>query len=781
MGWRSFNGSANTPDYAIVDNSNLVAILPVIIERPDNHNVYLLGNRDTNSGTKTLVFNKATFDGSNWSWGTWNLTYESNAARGVEDTPSANWDPVRSLVVVAYDIGGTTQYGVFTLDAFDHKAYLNTPSLLITNGDWGSIAVDQVTGDYYLFLINAAGDAKPGPLGFTKSVSGIGPWNTTLTPLDSDPNNRGISLRKVGTRNPLDILYANEPPSATASTIRFASLPSTPAPLTVDFSFNPPSPSPSQSLTFNTTILGGTPPYTFTWNFGDGTSGSGGITSHAYLQAGGYNVSLIARDNSTKMATAQHFVAIGTFSFTADGDLGFTSNTFANWKSMAKSGASFALALGDLVYNVTRTSEQTWCKEFKGNITNVEIVAGNHDTYESNVTGGGSINKFIEYCPFTLGTATGTYGFQYYFDYPSSNPVARFIMTDPDIWLGNSSSTAVSYGTGTQAQAWVNSTIDDGRARGIPWVIVGMHKPCLTTGTQGCEIRQDFMRFLINKRVDLVLSGHDHNYQRSKQLACATDGTYVSSCVVNNGYTGSYSKGAGTLFAIVGTGGDSRYKINVTLADYQYFAVTNDTSYGYMKITVSSTSIVAQFVGVTGKFSDTWSILVHDVAVSSMAVSRYFAYVGIPSALPIKVNVTVANQGSGSETTLTVSAKANSTVIGTQTVTNLAASSSLVVTFSWNTTLAVRGNYTLSGNVTLVGDSNLSNNAMSLATLFQARKAGDVLPAWPLAPDNAVDITDLIAVYLHQFTISKPNVYDINNDGAVDITDLILTYLHQFT
>ncbi len=173
----------------------------------------------------------------------------------------------------------------------------------------------------------------------------------------------------------------------------------------------------------------------------------------------------------------------------------------------------------------------------------------------------------------------------------------------------------------------------------------------------------------------------------------------------------------------------------------------------------------------------TFQATVHDAAVTGISVSRTFAYAGIPSALPIKINVTVANQGTVTETTMTVRAKANATVIGIQTVTNLTASSTLVVTFSWNTTLVARGNYTLSGNVTLVEDSNLSNNAMSLATPFQARKAGDV----DIPPDGAVDITDVIAVYTHQFTISKPSVYDINNDGAVDVTDVILTYLHQFT
>src|SRR6266851_3316262 len=40
---------------------------------------------------------------------------------------------------------------------------------------------------------------------------------------------------------------------------------------------------------------------------------------------------------------------------------------------------------------------------------------------------GGSILKFIQSCPWapSLGTEVGSYGFQYYFDYPAANPFAR--------------------------------------------------------------------------------------------------------------------------------------------------------------------------------------------------------------------------------------------------------------------------------------------------------------------------------------------------------------------
>ena len=111
---------------------------------------------------------------------------------------------------------------------------------------------------------------------------------------------------------------------------------------------------------------------------------------------------------------------------------------------------------------------------------------------------------------------------------------------------------------------WVANTIDSARAAGIKWVIVGMHKPCLSMdGT--CYIGNAIMNLLISKKVDLILQAHDHKYQRSKQLALngstcpaiQADTTYNNACVVNDGSTGNYTKDAGPVIDIIGTVGET--------------------------------------------------------------------------------------------------------------------------------------------------------------------------------------------------------------------------------
>jgi hypothetical protein len=91
-----------------------------------------------------------------------------------------------------------------------------------------------------------------------------------------------------------------------------------------------------------------------------------------------------------------------------------------------------------------------------------------------------------------------------------------------------------------------------------------MHEVCLTTGVSQCQIGEDINNLLIRKKVDLVLQGHDHAYFRSKQLAINSTtcpnvpsdsynstttkvGSANLNCVVNDGSTGSYVKGAGTV------------------------------------------------------------------------------------------------------------------------------------------------------------------------------------------------------------------------------------------
>jgi len=247
-----------------------------------------------------------------------------------------------------------------------------------------------------------------------------------------------------------------------------------------------------------------------------------------------------------------------------------------------------------------------------------ELLSGNHE--DGGEIQDGLIDNFVQCLPDRLG-AVGTYGKEYYFDYPASSPIARFIMTSPGLNFTNGGS--YSYAAGTAHYNWVSNTIDNARAAGIKWVIVGMHKVCITMGIMPCDIGTDLFNLLVSKKVDLILQAHDHDYQRSKQLAlngttctAISPATYNSNCVVNDGSTGNYPQGAGPVVVIVGTIGEALSNLNTAASDAGYFARwmgsnINPTN-GLAKFSLSSDQLTvsANFTGSTApnNFNDSFTI-----------------------------------------------------------------------------------------------------------------------------------------------------------------------------
>lgn len=303
----------------------------------------------------------------------------------------------------------------------------------------------------------------------------------------------------------------------------------------------------------------------------------------------------------------------GQVVFAAAGDHGANSNTNASLAALDGSGADFYLALGDLDYNETPT-DQAWCDYVKARLPTVgpgfpfELVSGNHEDQ-----GGpdGYILNHAACLPDRLG-ATGRYGAEYFFDYPASAPVVRVIMIAADLTIENE---LYDYRPGNAHYAWLSGAIDDARAKGVPWVVVGMHENCISAGDKSCSIGADLMNLLIAKKVDLILQGHDHNYQRGKQLALnpatcpgISPGAYDPDCVVDDGSDNAYIKGRGTILVIDGTFGKSLYSVNPGDTEAPYFASSNDSTWGFTKYMVTAASLQARFVPSVGTFTDSFTI-----------------------------------------------------------------------------------------------------------------------------------------------------------------------------
>jgi len=313
----------------------------------------------------------------------------------------------------------------------------------------------------------------------------------------------------------------------------------------------------------------------------------------------------------------------GSLAFSAAGDYGSWGGLRESLAQLEMSKSNFVLALGDLSYGgntgYANSTEEAWCERFQKSFRDVEIVAGNHDVGQPPL-GEGDINNFTTYCPFTLNTkVVGEYGRQYYFDLPATNPLARFILISPDLIFDNT--TYYDYHINEPHYNWTRDAIDSARAANIPWVIVAMHKPCISVGEHACETGTDLLNLLLDEKVDLILQAHNHNYERSKQLAlnpstCAAiqEHVYNANCIAPNdgSSTGQYQQGAGSVIVVAGTGGREIIEFDPTNHYAPYFAAwMGNTTAGYgngvVNFNVDAGRIVMH-TSFNGTYTDTFTI-----------------------------------------------------------------------------------------------------------------------------------------------------------------------------
>ena len=286
----------------------------------------------------------------------------------------------------------------------------------------------------------------------------------------------------------------------------------------------------------------------------------------------------------------------GSVRFSALGDIGSTDAADAVLRSIADRDDDFTLALGDLSYGSPGT-EQSWCRFVTrrvGAAHPFELVSGNHESDGYN----GDIDRFVRCLPNRLPGLVGSYGRQWYVDQPADHPLVRVVMVSPALDFGHG---AWSYDEGTPHHAWLEAAVTGARAAGIPWVVVGMHKPCLSVGNYECDPGADVVDLLLDTGVDLVLTGHEHLYQRTRPLAlgpgCATirPGRFTRACVATDG---------GTTFVTVGTGGTGLRDVHGSDRERRYFAALSGKdlhpSYGSLDVQVTADRLTARFVPVDG-------------------------------------------------------------------------------------------------------------------------------------------------------------------------------------
>lgn len=297
------------------------------------------------------------------------------------------------------------------------------------------------------------------------------------------------------------------------------------------------------------------------------------------------------------------------FVFTAAGDYGTSAEASATLDLIGKSAARFHLALGDFAYN--SEPETLWCEWVTrrvGATFPFMLVPGNH---EDDFGKDGHISRFAECLPDRLGV-TGTYANEYFFDHAG---LARVIMISPDLTVGGEH---YYYGDGNAHYRWLVDAIDGARSAELPWVIVGMHKSCVSVGQYYCHIYSPLMDLLLEKRVDIILQSHEHSYQRTKQLALGPGcpslpiDAYDSACVADEREDG-YEQGRGSLLVIVGTAGRKMYELSARDREADYFVRwmgAEAERHGLLRVEVTPSAVSAAFIPstATSQFADRFTI-----------------------------------------------------------------------------------------------------------------------------------------------------------------------------
>jgi hypothetical protein len=221
--------------------------------------------------------------------------------------------------------------------------------------------------------------------------------------------------------------------------------------------------------------------------------------------------------------------------------------------------------------------------------------------------------------------------------------------------------------TGTQVQ-WLKRDL---AANKQPWTIVFFHHPPYSKGGHDSDtelamklIRERLTPILERYKVDLVMNGHSHNYERlyriknhrglantfdrTTQLAEGTmaryDGT-PNSCPV-------LTKGDGIVYVVNGSGG----ALGPQQPDYPMPAMvagTKGTAGGSVILDVSDNRIDAQFIAADGVIQDQFTIM-KEVSKTASLTSEYGDTLQVAASWPLALDKAGDYKWSGGETTRSI-------------------------------------------------------------------------------------------------------------------------------
>jgi hypothetical protein len=256
------------------------------------------------------------------------------------------------------------------------------------------------------------------------------------------------------------------------------------------------------------------------------------------------------------------------FNFVAVGDTNCNSNTEDVVEDIQAKAPEIVMGLGDYIYN--SDSADCWLEIVEPIDNIMKIAIGNHET-------GAILTELMEHYGLTD---------QYYsFDYQN---VHFTVMSDyvPDE-------------IGSEQYRFVQNDLAKAAADpNIDWIVVPHHSQKYAS-TKNYDIPEErewnniYHPLFEQYNVDLVLQGHQHNYQRTYPIQYNSD-TPINPIITDRNEN-TYTNPEGQIYLTVGTGGAALHSLNGNKAPY--IITAQDEVYGFLNIDITANNGGTTLVG----------------------------------------------------------------------------------------------------------------------------------------------------------------------------------------
>ena len=343
--------------------------------------------------------------------------------------------------------------------------------------------------------------------------------------------------------------------------------------------------------------------YIYSWTIGE-KGDVGPLTVEVDASSHGYQSSFItssfdvvdssesSKDNSALGGNLDLHIPNSELDFVVAGDYGCDSKTRQTIKDMVEQDTDLAFALGDL----SEVKNPNCFFDIVSKLDNKDkfkIALGESDTDSNEVRSSSRFSDFVRH--FDLESPF------YSFDYKNVHFLA----------MSTGKSAFIPYAPGSAQYEFIN--VDLSRAANntnVDWIIVYGYRPLYTSPTihPSTEILRETYAPLFEKYgVDLVMTSHNHNYQRSYPLVYNV--VHSREPIIKDVNASYYSMPGVPIYVVVGTAGNNLYDFRGQAP----FMVTQFPETGFLHVNITKAEqnvLIGTFHNVgTGNYDDRFIIV----------------------------------------------------------------------------------------------------------------------------------------------------------------------------